>query len=479
MPLKNENKSQHRQRIIISTEEISVPADFSDPYLDVYFSVPENAKKVGVRSSHNRKNSYPWIYLSLFDPSNYRGSQMQYLMSGTVEYDLWVSKGSSSFGCIPGEIPGGKWRAQFDISRLIGPEKISLEFYYETGLSDQAQPAPFFDERIINPNPDWYQGELHAHTRESDGKLTVSELIDYAHSSKLDFLSITDHFTVSQWWRIAPSDLPAMALINASEITSQKGHANIHGIKKWVDVFIDRDNWSANSAAEETHKQGGLFCINHAFSTALGWRHFDFNWENADLFEIYHSLEGPHNMPQISMWDTLLREGHRIIGVSGTDCHNPENEIEKLGRVLTWVHADELSAKGIIGGLKQGNAFISFGPKMEFFVKNANGATAVMGGKIASNGQSLTLSIRIESNETFRILLVKNGFFLDSQIYKPGKEKIQTIEFVDNTPCRGYYRVEFHKIADEKVYKCVEWRDFRTIRALSNPIWVEGDSHAI
>jgi len=450
MSLMTENKSPHAKRIIISTEEINIPADFSDPYLDVYFSVPENAKKVGVRSSHNRKNSYPWIYLSLFDPSNYRGSQMQYLMSGTVEYDLWVSKGSSSFGCIPGEIPGGKWRAQFDISRLIGPEKISLEFYYETGLSDQAQPAPFFDERIINPNPDWYQGELHAHTRESDGELTVSELIDYAHSSKLDFLSITDHFTVSQWWRIAPSDLPAMALINASEITSQKGHANIHGIKKWVDVFIDRDNWSANSAAEETHKQGGLFCINHAFSTALGWRHFDFNWENADLFEIYHSLEGPHNMPQISMWDTLLREGHRIIGVSGTDCHNPENEIEKLGRVLTWVHADELSAKGIIEGLKQGNVFISFGPKMEFIVKNANGSTAAMGGKIASNGQPLKLSIRIESNEHFRILLVKNGVFLDSRIFKPGKEKTQTIKLWIIPPAVGTTGLNFTKLPTKK-----------------------------
>ncbi|MCD6576519.1 MAG: PHP domain-containing protein [Anaerolineaceae bacterium] len=470
------NKKSGRQNTsgtVLIKKEIVIPADFSDPYLDIYFDVPKHARKVGVRSSHHRKNSFPWIYLSLFDPFDFRGSQLQYLISGVIVYDLWVSKESSAFGCIPGEIPDGKWRIQFDIRFLHGPEKVSVEMYYETGASAGVQPTPFFDERITNKNPGWYKGELHAHTKESDGKLTVSELIGYAHSSQLDFLSITDHFTVSQWWRITPSDLTDMVLINSSEITSHRGHANIHGIRKWVDVYTDRENWNVNLAAEETHQQGGLFCINHAFNTVLGWRQFDFNWENADLFEIFHSTEGPNNIAQISMWDTLLREGHRIIGVAGTDCHNPENEIEKLGRVVTWVHADELSAKGIIEGLIKGNVFVSLGPKMEFSIKNSSGSTASMGEKINSNGQPLEISICVESPEIFRILLVKNGFFLDSKIFKPGKEKIQIIKFMDDIPCHGYYRVEFHKITDEKIYKFVEWRDFRTIRALSNPIWVD------
>ena len=473
MVITTEEDKQDRGHTIIIKKEIVIPADFAEPYIDLYFSVPEGAKKVGVRSSHTRKDSFPWIYISLFDPLKFRGSQLRYLRNGKVTYDMWVSQLDSSFGCIPGEIPDGEWRIQLDITQLKEPAAVLYEIYFETDAPAKKQLTPYFDKRVINKKPGWYKGELHSHTRESDGVLTVSELIEKARASELDFLAITDHFTVSQWWRIDEAELLDMVLINSSEITSQFGHANIHGIKEWVDVFIDRDNWSADQAAEETHKQGGLFCINHATSSLLGWRHYDFNWENADLYEIYHSLEGPNNMPQISFWDALLREGYRIIGVAGTDCHNPENEIEELGKVVTWVHTRELSAIGILEGLRNGNVFVSFEPKMEFTVENSRGETAVMGESIQSSSQPLKLAVSIESSQSLRMTIIKNGLFLHSAILEPGEDAKQVIEFEDDKPGRCYYRVELHQIFTNPTYWGIEWRDYKTIQALGNPIWVE------
>lgn len=461
------------ERKILVKKEVSILANFSEPYMDIYFSVPKQAQKVGVIFSHERKNSFPWIYPSLFDPNNFRGSQLKYIKEGIAEYDLWVSTTASSKGCIPGEIPGGKWHVQLDITQLKGPEKGLIEIYFETGEPTGRIPTPYFDDRILKNSPNWYCGELHSHTKESDGIFPVNQLIDYAFSSKLDFLAITDHFTVSQWWRIDESKLPNMVLLNSSEITSQNGHANIHGLKKWVDVFIDRDDWNANQAAKETHKQGGLFCINHVMSSLLGWRHFDFNWENADLFEIYHSLEGANNIPQIGIWDALLREGFRLIGVAGTDCHYPENEIEKLGKVVTWVHAKELSQKGIIEGLKNGNVFISFGPKIEFSICNASGSKAKMGESIRNDGNPLKLSISVTSDEPSRITIIKNGLFLHSMSIEPSQGSPQVVEFVDNNPVSGYYRFELHDIKNNPTYQGIEWRDFTTLQALSNPIWIE------
>jgi len=461
------------ERKILIKKEVSIPANFNDPYMDIYFFVPKQAQKVGVVFSHERKISFPWIYPSLFDPNNYRGSQLKYIREGIAEYDLWVSRTESSKGCIPGEIPDGKWRVQLDITQLKGPEKGLIEIYYETGEQTGLIPTPYFDDRIINKTPGWYCGELHSHTKESDGELEVNAAIENAMSSGLDFFAITDHFTVSQWWRIDEPKLPDIVLLNSSEITSQKGHANIHGIKKWVDVFIDRDDWNANQAAEETHEQGGLFCINHVMSSLLGWRHFDFNWENADLFEIYHSLEGANNIPQIGIWDALLREGFRLIGVAGTDCHYPENEIEKLGKVVTWVHAKELSQKGIIEGLKNGNVFISFGPKIDFSIRNASGSTAIMGESIRCDGSPLKLSISVTSDKPFRVTIIKNGFFLHSISIESSQESPQVTEFVDNNPFSGYYRFELHDIKNNPTYRGIEWRDFTTIQALSNPIWVD------
>lgn len=465
--------NQDIERKTVIKRHIVIPADFSDPYMIVSFPIPQNTVKVGVRSSHQKSNHRPRVYISLFDPNHYRGTQMNYLENGNVAYDLWVTDGSSALGCIPGSIREGEWRVQFDISKLDGPADIYLEVYYELNRPHEKQKSPFFDERVIKSTPGFYCGELHAHSEESDGDLSVGELIIEASESELDFLSISDHFTVSQWYRVVESDLPEIILLNSLEITSQHGHANLQGVKRWVDVFIDRNDWNVNDAAEETHKQGGLFCINHAFSSDLGWRHFDLDWKNVDLFEIYHSLEGPNNISQIGMWDALLRAGFRIIGVSGTDCHNPKNEIERLGRVLTWVYANELSAEGIINGLKTGRVYVSFGPKIDFSLINSKGAVAEMGGEIKSYGQPLELSISLESMAPLRVMIIKNGFFLDSIIFEPNGERIQSFELIDKDPCPGYYRIEFHDLVKDQVFTGIEWRDYKTIKALSNPIWVD------
>jgi hypothetical protein len=472
MAITQDNKSVKPQETILLKKNIVIPSNFTDPYMDVFFIIPKNAAKVGVRSSHARVESFPWIYISIFDPITFRGSQLRYLREGVVKYDLWVTQTDASFGCIPGTIPDGEWRVQLDITQLRGPEDVFIEVYYETNPQTGRQLSPFFDERVINKKPGWFKGELHSHTRESDGVLTVNELIDNANSSGLDFFAITDHFTISQWWKVDQSNLPDMVLLNSSEITSQSGHANVHGIKEWVDVYIDRDDWDPNSAADQAHQQGGLFCINHVMSSLLAWRHYDFDWENADLMEIFHSLEGPNNMPQISFWDALLREGHRIIGVAGTDCHNPENKIEKLGKVVTWVHAEELSQRGIIDGLKKGNVYVSHGPKMDFSVSNTSGEIAGMGASIQSDKRPLKLTISVESNNALRATVIKNGMFFNAKSIESGKGETQIIEFIDAKPMPGYYRVELHEILANPAYRGIEWRDFTTIQVISNPVWV-------
>ena len=428
---------------------------------------------MGFTFAHERKESFPWIYPSLFDPNGFRGSQLKYIREGIADYHLWVSRTASAKGCIPGKIPPGNWHLQLDITQLKSDAKGQITVFYENDEPISAELTPFFDTRVLNDQPGWYRGELHAHTIESDGALTADELISAAHNANLDFLAITDHFTTSQWWRIDDSHLPPMAILNSCEITSQNGHANIHGLKQWVDVYVDRDDWSPDQAAAEVHKQGGVFCINHVMSSLLGWRHFGFDWSNADIFEIIHSLEGANNIPQVSFWDTLLREGYRLIGVAGTDCHNPANEIETLGALATWIYADKLSQGGIIAGLKRGNVFASRGPKLEFSAANASGETCVMGGNIQNEQNPIDLTMTIEAEEPVRVTLIKNGLFLHSETISSESGPKFSLNYVDKKPMRGYYRFEVHEVKNNPKYRGIEWRDFSTIRALSNPIWVD------
>ena len=46
------------------------------------------------------------------------------------------------------------------------------------------------------------------------------------------------------------------------------------------------------------------------------------------------------------------------------------------------------------------------------------------------------------------------------------------LTFTDDPQQPAYYRLEAHTIHRSKVYRFVQWRDFATTQALTNPIWV-------
>jgi len=43
----------------------------------------------------------------------------------------------------------------------------------------------------------WFKGNLHMHTTESDGEFTPQQAVDAYHEQGYDFLAITDHDTVT------------------------------------------------------------------------------------------------------------------------------------------------------------------------------------------------------------------------------------------------------------------------------------------
>ena len=96
-----------------------------------------------------------------------------------------------------------------------------------------------------------------------------------------------------------------------------------------------------------------------------------------------------------------------------------------------------------------------------------------MGGRIKSNGKPLKLSISIESEKPSRITIIKNGFFLDSITVESEPGIPHVAEYIDSNPLPGYYRFELHDVKNNPTFRGIEWRDFTTIQALSNPIWVE------
>jgi hypothetical protein len=468
----------HQELLRVADHLYSHP---SDKYIQHFIEVPEGVAKLGLVFNYHNEFSETNLnkevmYISLQDPNGFRGHRMNPSGRGDVTLELWLSADESSEGAIPGPIPAGRWLAQIDIRVLRGETDYQLVVYCEMGASAQgAASASYPADYVTKPEAGWYKGELHAHSTESDGKVPVAQVIEAAHTYGLDYFSLTDHNTSSQWHKLAKLVNPELALIRSLEITSRYGHANLHGLTDWVNVYIDQPGWSANQAADETHRQGGLVCINHAFSGDLSWQDFSLDWGRVDLEEIYHNLEGCNNSYQLSLWDQHLNAGYRIVGVGGIDSHNPTEGLHELGQVVTWIYADELSEKGIVQGLKRGQVYVSRGPELRFQARTASGAAAAMWESLPA-GEPVTLQVDFKWDKPLNLFILKNGMIIEV-VSTPGAiDGWQTFVFTDEkTQPHSYYRVELHDAGVHMPYKGIQWRDYATMRVLSNPIWVGRD----
>ncbi len=444
-------------------------------YIDHTFVVEPRATRVTAHLTFTKATRHDGqLFLALFDPHGFRGMRMNPSAVGEVKLELWVETNDAGEGALPGPLDEGTWRVMVDVNDISVPLTYRLDVRVEYGEPPAPALTPYPADHVVRHAAGWYRGELHAHSTESDGKVPVADVVQAAHDAGLDFFSLTDHFTVSQWRKLAPLVNGRMALLRSCELTSHHGHANLQGIHSWVDVYVDRPDWSMNDAADATHAQGGLFCVNHAYSGGLGWRAHEFDWAKCDLYEVYHNLEGANNNWQIPLWDRLLVQGYRIVGVAGIDTHDPANPTHALGQLVTWVYADELSERGILDGLRRGQVYLSRGPELRFHATNRAGAQAAMWETLPSHGAPITLTVDVRAQERLRLFVLRDGLLVDSRtLDHPGDAWQQvTLEVQPQRAC--YYRVELHTIPEATgPYVYVQQRDYVSFRAASNPILVE------
>lgn len=276
-------------------------------------------------------------------------------------------------------------------------------------------------------------------------------------------------------------------MLRGLELTGHAGHANLHGLDRWVDLYPDgpalderggavevgpagAGRWDINAVARATRERGGLFCVNHPFSGDLGWRYHEFDWDLADLQEVYHHLEGPHNALQLGLWDEQLRRGRRIVGVAGTDSHHPRDARHRLGQCFTYVHAPELSEAGIVAGLRSGRVYASLGPRLDYWAATDGGGRIEMGGT-APAGAPLCLRVELRDLRfPAQLFLLKNGLFHEAVAVEPtvGGEA-REITFADTPTAPGYYRLELYAASPQEPRL---YRQPSTLLLLANPIFV-------
>jgi hypothetical protein len=348
-------------------------------YSLVPFDVPSGCHQLGVRYEYSHRiDSDPLVTggntldIGLFDArgtapggAGFRG------WSGSHQDEFVVGEDWATPPYSSGPLEPGTWHV------LLGPYKVGsagCEWRVEIRL-DPGQLPPRRDlartgDPVRPPLPPardgWIRGDLHCHTRYSDGDSWPSEMLHAAAEAGLEFLGVTDHNNVAHHAEYGPGGGLLPIVIPGVEVTTYGGHWNAWGTDRWWE-FREPDGPAVERSMMAAIEAGAFVSVNHPKPFGPPWQ-----YDAVTVFQAVEVWNGPWrglNSAALHFWDERLRAGRRLVAVGGSDTHllrsgDPDRRhSQALGTPTTWVHAGpNPDAPAILAGLHAGQTFVSASP---------------------------------------------------------------------------------------------------------------------
>ncbi|MEA9392071.1 CehA/McbA family metallohydrolase [Acerihabitans sp. TG2] len=333
-----------------------------------------------------------FLYVYLYDA---RQQLRASILLQKPEKTVVIGHKNASLGGIAGEIPPGRWTVH--IYNLEGEDRNHNPMLYRIEVTTEhlagdeldriliptvpnlnADNEIIFDYRAIkNPASGWYRGDMHAHTVLSDGHNTLEAAVAIIKRQQLDFIFLTEH-------NICHPALPDCAdtlVLPGIEITTDKGHFNVHGPQKGLamcdadcssEALIHQGLAIANSTQQPGTMQNavnGNISINHPMMKPWHWQYASMPLSHVHTMEICcdptWSTSPAATESALNVLSTLWNNGQRIYAVGGSDSHltpqerNPQaTEPSIYGDPATFVFSHGLCGEGILTGLRQGHVYI-------------------------------------------------------------------------------------------------------------------------
>lgn len=209
----------------------------------------------------------------------------------------------------------------------------------------------------------WYKGNLHTHTTNSDGKISPEILPQKYADAGYHFLALTDH------WKITtPTNKPGngFLLLKGIEYDVWKTELNetfhIVAIEPDKLMPIEKSSTSPQQAIDMLNQTGAVVFLAHPYWSSLTIKEV---LELHDFLgvEVYNhgcNLEIAKGFSNIH-WDDLLVRGKKLFGFAVDDAH--ERIVDYCGGWV-MVKAQELTKDAICSALKQGLFYSSTGPEI-------------------------------------------------------------------------------------------------------------------
>ncbi|MFO7945741.1 MAG: CehA/McbA family metallohydrolase [Armatimonadota bacterium] len=213
----------------------------------------------------------------------------------------------------------------------------------------------------------WFKGNLHLHTTESDGEMEPQEAIDSYAERGYDFLSITDHRRVTD---PGPYDDRGMLLIPGIEFDGARSDMNssYHIVGIGAEPGTEHPSMSGDNAMEiqemvDYINENSEFC----FSAHPSWSSLTIidlvDVEGLIGVEVYNTTcdRGVGRGYSAVQWDALLARGKRLYGFAVDDAHN---HYDDAWTGFIMVRAEECTEDSIISAIKNGQFYASNGPEI-------------------------------------------------------------------------------------------------------------------
>ena len=232
----------------------------------------------------------------------------------------------------------------------------------------------------LHTEGNWYKGNLHTHSTNSDGRKTPEEIVRIYREHGYQFLAFTEHEFYTHNRELTGEDfliLPGVELscnnpdpwriyhmlgigrhAAGDEPSAGNGFSDRQRfpVRKWEDLG------SVQSALDEIRNAGCLAVFNHPIWSRLELTDF-IDLDGYSAMEIYNygcAVES-HTGLCIDYWDSLLRRGRKIWGIATDDAHFA---LEDYCGGWVMVNAPELTIEAVTSALAEGNFYSSSGPEI-------------------------------------------------------------------------------------------------------------------
>lgn len=283
------------------------------------------------------------------------------------------------------------------------------------------------------PNPfkvegNWYKGNLHTHTNNSDGELSPKEVLEGYKKRNYDFLAITDHNKVTEVEEYSQKNfliLPGIEIDVGKSSLETSYHLVGINVKREIEISLDSKAWQQMKVQEGIDFLRGKGCeviLAHPYWSGLTMEEL-FSLEGQLGIEVYNStcLRGIGKGLSSIYWDALLAKGKLSWGFAVDDAHFRHADAYR-GWII--VKASALNKESIISSVKKGLFYSSSGPK----IKEVN----FDGKRVYVHTSPVKTITFICDNAKGRSIWNEDGKeFCESEFELKGEEKYLRIECID------------------------------------------------